>query len=52
MAEKEYKTVCRMGKDSKTYHTTGETLQEARDKAMISAIGDGYSEATCKTSEA
>ena len=49
---KAYETVCTLDGKSKTYHTSGATKQEARDKAMVSANSDGYLDANCTTSEA
>lgn len=54
MAEPEetYKTTCTAGDRSKTYTTSGATRQEARNKAMVSAAGDGFIDSNCTTSEA
>ena len=49
---KTYKTTCTTGSTSKTYTTSGATKQEARDKAMGSAIPDGFIDSNCTTTEA
>jgi hypothetical protein len=50
--EKSFTTTCKTGDRSKTYTTSGASKQEAREKAMVSAAGDGFIDSNCTTSEA
>lgn len=48
---KTYTTTCEAGGKSKTYRTRGATKQEAREKALVSAAADGFTDSNCTTSE-